>query len=203
MRLRSFRSVNILIAVLALGLAASARSDNAADAATKASSPSRSDATAERIFQQEGRLVDSMHNYTPLVETYLQRMKPDPELDAVPDKDRYFLGRFAFGDKNERLTNTAFKDQNKARLFTRVLDRLDSFYRINYGHVSFMQMIFLNQSFDKDHYELRYLRQQFLGEVRTLVYDVVPRVKDHDQRFLGRIWVEDRDYNIVRFNGTY
>ncbi len=202
MRLRSFCSVNILIAVMALGIAASAWSDNAADKSTK-SSPSRNEAAAERIFQQEARLVDSMHNYTPLVETYLQRMKPDPDLDAVPDKDRYFLGRFAFGEKNKKLTNTAFKDQNRARLFTRVLDRLDSFYRINYGHVSFMQMIFLNQQFDKDHYELRYLRQQFLGEVRTLVFDVVPHVKGHDQRFMGRIWVEDRGYNIVRFNGTY
>ena len=23
------------------------------------------------------------------------------------------------------------------------------------------------------------------------------------RRFLGRIWVEDQDYNVVRFNGTY
>jgi len=22
-------------------------------------------------------------------------------------------------------------------------------------------------------------------------------------RFLGRVWIEDQDYNIVRFNGTY
>jgi hypothetical protein len=197
--MRSLRSVYILVVAIAFGAAAGARSDNS-DTTTKPA-PAHNEAAAERIFQQEARLVENMHNYTPLVETYLQRLKPDPDLDAVPDKDRYFLGRFAFGGK--KLTNTAFKDQNRARLLTRVLDRLDSFYRINYGHVSFMQMIFLNQEFDKDHYDLRYLRQQFLGEVRTLVFDVVPRPSGHNLRFQGRIWVEDQGYNIVRFNGTY
>ncbi len=64
-------------------------------------------------------------------------------------------------------------------------------------------MVFLNDHFDKEHYELRYLRRQFLGEVRTLVFDVVPRSRDQQPYFIGRIWVEDQDYNIVRYNGTY
>src|SRR5207247_6173329 len=50
---------------------------------------------------------------------------------------------------------------------------------------------------------LRYMRQQFLGEVRTLVFDVVPQPHADQMRFQGRIWVEDQDYNIVRINGTY
>jgi hypothetical protein len=66
-----------------------------------------------------------------------------------------------------------------------------------------MQMIFLNDRFDKDHYELRFLRRQFLGEVRTLVFDVAPKSRVEQPYFVGRIWVEDQDYNIVRFNGTY
>jgi hypothetical protein len=32
---------------------------------------------------------------------------------------------------------------------------------------------------------------------------VQPREGEKSVRFLGRIWVEDQDYNIVRFNGTY
>ena len=44
---------------------------------------------------------------------------------------------------------------------------------------------------------------EFLGEVRCLVFDVSPRDKKAPGRFIGRIWVEDRDYHIVRFNGTY
>ena len=33
--------------------------------------------------------------------------------------------------------------------------------------------------------------------------DVAPKKDAGKGRFLGRIWIEDQDYNIVRFNGTY
>jgi hypothetical protein len=38
--------------------------------------------------------------------------------------------------------------------------------------------------------------------VRTAVFDVHPKVKGMG-RFFGRIWIEDQDGNVVRFNGTY
>ena len=31
----------------------------------------------------------------------------------------------------------------------------------------------------------------------------LPKAKTGNGRFIGRIWVEDQDYNIVRVNGTY
>src|SRR6202042_3250117 len=48
-----------------------------------------------------------------------------------------------------------------------------------------------------------FVRREFLGELRCLVIDVQPREDAPPGRFMGRIWVEDQDYNIVRFNGTY
>ncbi len=48
-----------------------------------------------------------------------------------------------------------------------------------------------------------YVRREFLGEVRCLVFDVGPINRTEPGRFLGRVWVEDRDNSIVRFNGTY
>jgi hypothetical protein len=57
-------------------------------------------------------------------------------------------------------------------------------------------------SFDQQHYVFSYVRREFLGSVRTWVYDVHPKVNGMG-RFYGRIWVEDQDGNIVRFNGTY
>ena len=38
--------------------------------------------------------------------------------------------------------------------------------------------------------------------MRTAVFDVHPKVKGMG-RFFGRIWIEDQDGNVVRFNGTY
>jgi hypothetical protein len=57
--------------------------------------------------------------------------------------------------------------------------------------------------FDRAHYKIAYVRREFLGEVRCLVFDVDPLPKSGKGRFVGRIWVEDQDYHIVRFNGAY
>ncbi len=65
-------------------------------------------------------------------------------------------------------------------------------------------MIYLDTNgFDKQHYKFDYVRREFLGEVRTLVFDVEPLPKAGKGRFSGRIWVEDQDFHIVRFNGAY
>ena len=39
--------------------------------------------------------------------------------------------------------------------------------------------------------------------MRCLVIDVQPKPEAPAGRFQGRIWVEDNEYSIVRFNGTY
>lgn len=196
--MRSLYKLFAVLMVLGLATAAWTRPDGPESTPAAAS---HDDAAIERIFLQEAKLVENMRSYTPMVETYIQRLRPDDQLGTLPNKDRYFLGRLVL-DK-QKLRDLKFKDNNKAGFMTRVLDRLDSFYRINYNNVGFMQMVFLNQAFDKDHYQLKYMRQQFLGEVRTLVFDVTPRAHADETRFTGRIWVEDHDYNIVRINGTY
>ena len=68
--------------------------------------------------------------------------------------------------------------------------------------LGFAQMVMLDRDFQKKNYDFKFVRQEFLGEVRCIVIDVQPK-DSTGGRFLGRIWVEDRDYNIVRFNGTY
>jgi hypothetical protein len=56
---------------------------------------------------------------------------------------------------------------------------------------------------DTQNYNFDYVHREFLGGVRTLVFDVTPKKKAGKGRFIGRIWVEDQDYTIVRFNGSY
>ena len=74
------------------------------------------------------------------------------------------------------------------------------------GYMSdgFAQMILMDAtSFDRQHYDFRFVRREFLGDVRTLVIDVQPKQPQTRAMFIGRIWVEDEEYNVVRFNGTY
>src|SRR5260370_2392996 len=111
--------------------------------------PTQVSGIAERVFSQEARLVENMHHYTPLVETYIQNLKPDPDFATVPGSDRYFLGRFLLDPK--RVNGRAFKDNNRSAFMYQVLDRLDSFFRLNYQHIGFLEMVFLNYHFDKTH----------------------------------------------------
>jgi hypothetical protein len=77
-------------------------------------------------------------------------------------------------------------------------------FAMQYLPDGFLQMIFIDTNgFDKQHYKFDYVKREFLGEVRCLVFDVTPLPKSGKGRFLGRIWVEDQDYHIVRFNGGY
>src|ERR1700690_2906867 len=66
-------------------------------------------------------------------------------------------------------------------------------------------MIYVDEDgLDPSRYNFEYVRQEFLGEVRTLVFDVTPSKNSKNKgRFLGRIWAEDKTFTIVRFNGTY
>ena len=198
--MRFVTKLSILFLVLALGSSAFAGSKKS-NLQKDQQQQAQVDPNADKIFYQEARLVENMHKFTPLVETYIQNMKPDEELGSVPDNDKYFLGRLVLNEKG--INDVKFTDKQKTGFFSRVLDRLNSFYRMNYVPLGFMQLIFLNDRFDKDNYDLKYLRQQFLGEVRTMVYDVVPKPKVKGPHFVGRIWVEDQDFNIVRINGTY
>lgn len=161
---------------------------------------SGNDAMSASIFDQEAKLVQNLSKYTPLMETYLQNMRPDKELGEVPVNDAYFLDRLVL-DKNG--FDDKPYDKKKASLFSRALRRMDSSLNPNYLPRDFTQLLFLGNGFNKSNYEMKYRRQEFLGGVRTLVFDVTPRKRGDRAQFVGRIWVEDQDHNIVRFNGTY
>jgi hypothetical protein len=57
--------------------------------------------------------------------------------------------------------------------------------------------------FDRRNYMFEFVRWEVLGEVRCGILDVKPRENSETRGFVGRIWVEDQDFNIVRFMGTY
>jgi hypothetical protein len=163
--------------------------------------PRTPDQVIDRFISNEQRLYGQMHNYTPLVETYIQNLKPDKDLGQIPAGDKYFLGRanFSKGVSLVPLTDTGSKGR-------KVVGSIGNFFSFAMQFLpdGFLQMIFIDTNgFDRQHYKFDYVRREFLGEVRCLVFDVTPNEKNNKGRFLGRIWVEDQDYQIVRFNGSY
>jgi len=153
----------------------------------------------DKIVAQEQAEAGLLRQYSPLVETYIQFLRLDKQLGAVPDGDKYFLGRAALakGIELEPL-------DHEAGVKHKVFGGLGSFFSMEFLPQGFLQMIFLDMNgFDRGHYNIEYVHREFLGEVRCLVFDVDPIKKGDKGRFVGRIWVEDQDYHIVRFNGAY
>lgn len=167
-------------------------------AATNPATPASFGQVIDRIVEREHFFVAQMRHVHPLVETYIQNMKSDKELGAVPVSDHYFLGRLDMStgtDDREFIGRPGFG--------RRMLNTLTSVYSLHFLPLGFAQMVMLDDDFQKRYYTLTFVRREFLGETRCLVIDVQPKQSAGKGRFLGRIWVEDQDYNIVRFNGTY
>jgi hypothetical protein len=167
-------------------------------AATSPATPASFDQVVDRIVEREHFFVAQMRHAHPLVETYIQNMKTNKELGAVPVGDHYFLGRLDMSNGTDDRTFVG-----RPGFGRRMLNSLTSVYSMHFLPLGFAQMVMLDDDFQKKYYKLSFVRREFLGETRCLVIDVQPKESGGRGRFLGRIWVEDQEYNIVRFNGTY
>ena len=171
-------------------------------------------ALIERASAREKVLVKNIQQRTPLVETYIQDTRPDVHLYQVPVSDNYTLSRVDFSktffDKTYEPRSAAQRGEKQGWFKGSLnsitgLTKLLGLEKFTYSPTGFMQMMFLDPtSFDQQHYVFSFVRREFLGSVRTWVYDVHPKADTKGMgRFYGRIWVEDQDGNVVRFNGTY
>jgi hypothetical protein len=152
----------------------------------------------DRVVQREHGFMAQMRHLHPMVETYLQDLKNDPAGNPTPVKDQYFLGRLDLSDGPE---DVSFVGQ--PGFGRRMLNRMTGVYSLHFLPLGFAQMVVLDTDFQKKFYDFTFVRREFLGELRCMVIDVHPKEGQKYARFMGRIWVEDQDYNIVRFNGTY
>jgi hypothetical protein len=179
---------------------AASQAANPAAASAATAAPTTMDQVVDRSIVREHALMDMLKTRTPLVETYLQNLKSDQKLGPVPSEDHYFLGRLDLGEAVDRRDYLS-KDESFEK---NLLGGVSKMFKFEYKPMGFSWMIFADrEDFDRGHYSFKYVRREFLGDVRCLVFDVTPKKDAGKGRFLGRIWVEDQDYSIVRLNGTY
>ena len=157
------------------------------------------DQVVNRAIEREHALIEMLKTRTPLIETYLQDLKFDPQEGPLPVDDHYFFGRIDLRDTVERRDYLPKEFGFKKGL----LGGFDRLYKIQYNPLGFSWMIFADRDhFDRETYKFKFAHREFLGDVRCLVFEVTPKENTRN-RFHGRIWIEDQDYNIVRFNGIY
>ena len=158
------------------------------------------DQLVDKIAAQEKSLVSLMANLHPVIETYQQYTKPDAQLGSVPVGDDYFLGQFSLSADGVSESTYLKPVATAPRLLQRVSEAIGDRYEAN----EFARALLIDsKGIDRHRYVFSFVRHETLGDVRCLVMDVRPLPAAKDERFVGRIWVEDQGYHIVRFNGTF
>jgi hypothetical protein len=171
-------------------LSASTNKDTTDADAQAAPTVGKLEEITDRIVKREHEQMAAFDLYSPIIETYIQEVKPDKQLGLVPKTDVYLLGQ---ADFHGRLRVHSMTESGKSGSLV-----------WSFVPAGFLQMIFVDRGgFDKAHYRFEYRRREFLGEVRCLVFDVSAAPKTRGARFTGTIWVEDQDFTIVRINGRY
>jgi hypothetical protein len=164
---------------------------------------SPTDQLIDRMVERETAFLTSIRTRTPLMETYIQETS-DLVPAAGPTKDHYFLGRFRLG---EAVTYESLVERTDAP--AKVPSRLIPFRPVKNQPMAFLPRGFAQMAvidlhdFNRQTYHFEFVRREFLGEIRCVVFDVAPIRRGQGGKFVGRIWAEDRDFAVVRFNGTY
>jgi hypothetical protein len=184
----------------------------AAAAEEKQSAEAAVERLLDRVIASEERMMREVGERSPIVETYIQ------EEGSAEVRDHYFLGRLKLVESVDYVSFVKRSEEAPAparRVETRGKLRLPFFRkgeetvatapeRFAFLPVGFAQMALIDaRDFNRETYQFDFVRREFLGEVRCLVFDIGPRNPQQAGKFVGRIWVEDQDACIVRLNGTY
>jgi len=175
-------------------------------------------ALIDKAIVRETETVKVIKERTPLVETYIQNMRPAPGVVQEPESDEQHLTRVEFGkhindDDYAKNPVKEKQDHKIGSLFKHSLgfsSGLGDSLHLQYQESGFVRMLVMDDtSFNRQTYNFGYVRNEFLGSVPTAVFDVTPiKVKSlipggnkNAGEFFGRIWVETHNGNVVRFNG--
>jgi hypothetical protein len=148
--------------------------------------------TPEQIIQKfatrEKEFAQARENYT-----FRQYVKVETLDGDTPDGEYQQIVDVTFDDKNRRRESVVFSPQSS---LTRVSMDPEDFVDIQhrYPFVLTIDEIPL--------YQILFVGQQRVDEIDTYVFDIAPKNLEKGKRyFQGRIWVDNRDFQIVKSQG--
>src|SRR3974390_3903305 len=117
-----------------------------------------------------------------MVETYIQNMRPAKDMGQVPVSDQYFLGRVRLQAGVEDVNYLPHTTESQPSLLKKAFTSMKLTGSKNgektttsggFMSEGFAQMIIVDPTtFDRQHYDFRFVRREFLGGGRTLVIAV-------------------------------
>jgi hypothetical protein len=172
------------------------------------------DRLLERVIASEQKMMKTLAERNPIVETYIQE-EAGAGSSQKDGRDHYFLGRMtlvnsvnyvSFVKRSVEVPVVVTETKSKLKLpfGKKQAPAVEAPEPVAFFPVGFAQMALIDsKAFDRSTYKFDFIRREFLGEVRCLVFDVGPIDATQSGKFMGRIWVEDQEACVVRLNGTY
>ena len=164
-----FRFLPIALALVILVAATSIYAQTPA-ATPKITGAQAASQIIDKFAARERLLVEMMNNFHPLIETYIQNLDKDDQLTFVPKSDAYFISKLDMS--TERRQTEMMK---KPGWLGSIKNQVSNLYSVQYLPGGFSQMLVLDQNFGKENYDFEYVRREFLGNVRCLLFDVKPK----------------------------
>lgn len=115
------------------------------------------------------------------------------DYDGQPDGEYRVTSDINFDSRGKRTENVLNAPANTLERITLTQQDIDD--------VEHIQPFVLTTE-DLPKYNVTYVGRQQLDELNTYVFDVAPKTIEKKQRyFQGRVWVEDKDFGIVKTDG--
>lgn len=142
-----------------------------------------------KFSAHESQFRKERDNYTYSQTFVIQTVDPD----GVPDGEYRMNSDIIFTPDGKRTEKITYAPPNSLQRITLSKQDLDDLRDIQ-------PFVLTTEELPK--YNVTYVGRQVVDEVHTYVFDVAPKKMEKDQRyFQGRVWVDDRDLQIVKSYG--
>jgi hypothetical protein len=186
--------VSTLVLMLPLALAAQRAETDCEDGNGKLNTAQPQDVTVQELIQKfagkEGVFKDARNHYTYTQDVIVETM----DGDTVDGSFRQTTD-ILYDDKGQRIEKVTFAPQSTLTRIGITKEDFDDFRN---------RLPFVLTVQDLGQYNILYVGQQTVDELYTYVFDVAPKKVDKNggpRFFQGRIWVDNKDFQIVKTCG--
>jgi len=150
------------------------------------------DMTPEALIQKftanENKVKEARSHYTYTQDVMVQTLD-----DKTVDGQFHEVTTISYDDKGKRVENVTFAEQSTLRGISLSIEDWDEI-RV------FMPWILTSDQAPE--YKLTYAGQQHVDDLDTYVFHVEPKKIEKNKRyFQGRVWVDNRDFEVVKLCG--
>jgi hypothetical protein len=187
-------AIAIMIAMMMLGVfctGAQAQTDCAEGDSPLDTSPPK-DMTVPQLIQkftaQETKVKEARNHYTHTQDVLVQTLG-----DKGVNGQFHEIASVSYDDKGKRSEKVTFAEQSTLRDIQMTPEDMDDIRE-------FMPFILTTE--EAPQYTLTYAGQQHVDDLDTYVFHLVPKKEEKNKRYYqGKIWVDNRDFEIVKLCG--